>query len=330
LVTISAARKKKGEISDMSTLSIVIVFIITALVAEYLLGKLIRHLLASNLVLRNVCSRLLDLFVIVAIACGILYIVQDDMIFYYAKDENSRIFLRHQENYLEVKFTAENGKTYNGMLHQSKAEKPTPLVIYFGGNGQASYNALRGIDAQGEWGYFNNYSFLCIDYEGYGLNEGHPHYLNMYEEALAIYDYAVTLPDVDPANIVAMGYSLGTGCANYLAANREVTGLVLVSPYESGYDLYNNVLPIFYGAMRHIVKQKLPSDEFAPMVAAPVLMFASKEDEVIPYESSQRLSELFPSLDEFVTVDWPYHIGMFNANGVYAKIQAFLEAAKLR
>ena len=44
----------------------------------------------------------------------------------------------------------------------------------------------------------------------------------MYEETLAVYDYAVTLTSVDDNCIVAMGYSLGTGCAVYLAAQRPV------------------------------------------------------------------------------------------------------------
>jgi pimeloyl-ACP methyl ester carboxylesterase len=187
-----------------------------------------------------------------------------------------------------------------------------------------------GIEAQGMWSYYNDYSLLCIDYEGYGLNEGSPHYLNMYEEALAIYDYAITLPDVDTSNIVAMGYSLGTGSATYLAANRDVTGLILVSPYANGYDLYNNVLPIFYGILKPLVKHKLPSDEYAPMVSAPVLMFASKSDEVVPYESSQKLSERFTSPVEFVTVDWAYHTGIYGADDVYSKIKTFLESVVKR
>jgi dienelactone hydrolase len=38
-------------------------------------------------------------------------------------------------------------------------------------------------------------------------------------------------------HIVSMGYSMGTGSAVYLAANRPVVGLVLGAPCANGYDL---------------------------------------------------------------------------------------------
>jgi fermentation-respiration switch protein FrsA (DUF1100 family) len=165
---------------------------------------------------------------------------------------------------------------------------------------------------------------MFVDYDGYGLNEGRTHYLNMYEQALAVYDYAAALPYVDNNRISVMGFSIGTGSAVYLAAHRNVSGLILAAPYANGYDLYNNLLPIFFGPMRVLVRQKLPSDSFAPDIDAPVLVIASKNDEIIPFKSSERLSQLFSGPVTFYPLEHARHNDIFNEAGIYLQIVDFL------
>jgi dienelactone hydrolase len=151
----------------------------------------------------------------------------------------------------------------------------------------------------------------------------------MYELALAVYDYAVTLPNVDIEKIVPMGFSLGTGCAVYLAAKRRVSGLILAAPYANGYDLYNNMVPIFFGPMRLLVKQKLPSDEYAPKVTCPVFIVASRSDEVVSFLSSEFLSKLFSGNVDFIILDDELHNHIFQGLGVMNKMQTFLEEIAL-
>lgn len=259
--------------------------------------------------------------------CVVVLLVQDGMFFYPNDDPESREYLLGIPGYRKVEFTAQNGKTYHGMLYRPNGDVPSPLVVYFGGNGECSGRNLRISEKRGEWQYFAGYSYLFVDYEGYGLNGGQASYLNMYEEALAVYDWAAALPEVDVERIVAMGYSIGTGCAVYLAANRPVAGLVLAAPYANGYDLYNSTFPVFFGPLKVLAKHKLPSDEYAPKVTCPVLVIASRNDEAVPFGSSERLSKLFKlsSGVDFMPVDGATHNGLFGAEGVFGKIQAFLE-----
>ena len=255
---------------------------------------------------------------------GLVYLVQDGMFFYNANDPESRAFLQNRQGYHEIEFTAANGKTYHGMMYQA-SEGKAPLLIYFGGNGECSYNNLRYHETYDRWATFAGYHYLYMDYEGYGANSGQADYLNMYEEALAIYDYAVTLASVDSDHIVAMGYSLGTGSAVYLAANRSVAGLILQAPYANGHDLYNNMLPIFVGPLQLLEKQKLPSEQYAPDVGCPTLIIASRSDEAVPFASSMRLSELITGEVEFMTLDNVSHNGIFQEERVREKIKSFLE-----
>ena len=302
-------------------------------------GSLITRKYSIKAWLKQTCAVVLVVLNVLIPICGIIYAVQDGMLFYNIHDSESREFLLTRQGYQEVQFTAENGKTYHGMMYRASddtmpddtiPDDTLPLVIYFGGNGEVSYRNLRNHEQRDDWQYFAGYHYLFIDYEGYGLNDGKPHYLNMYEQALAVFDYAAALPYVDNSHIVTMGYSLGTGNAVYLAANRPVAGLILAAPYANGYDLYNNLLPIFKGPMRLLVKQKLPSDQYAPNVTCPVLVIASRNDEEVPFSSSEQLAELFGGEVEFFSLENTLHNHIFGADGVFDNVQSILEEVKSR
>ena len=288
------------------------------------MGFLINRKLGKAVFLKRISSILFAVLTVVVSVCVLVYAVQDSMMFYNVHDPESRELLQDREGYHEVHFTAANGKTYHGMMYRA-SDEIAPLVIYFGGNGEVSYRNLRNRDEQNQWRHFAGYHYLFIDYEGYGLNGGSPHYRNMYEQTLEVFDYAVALPYVDSGHIVAMGYSLGTGSAVYLAANRPVAGLILATPYANGTDLYNGMLPIFHGPMKLLVRQKLPSDEYAPSVACPVLIIASRRDEAIPFSSSERLASLFNGDVEFIKLETALHNTIFQAEGVFDRVLKFLE-----
>jgi len=254
---------------------------------------------------------------------GGLYLIQDSMVFLHVRDERSRAFLDPIERFTEVQFVGSNGKTYHGMLHQPRNEI-LPLIIYFGGNGEVSHTHMRMRETLGHWELFNGFHYLFVDYDGYGLNEGRAHYQNMYEGALEIFDYAKNLPFVDDTRIVVMGFSIGTGSAVYMAAHRPVAATILLTPFANGYDLYNNLLPIFHGPMRLLVRQKLPSDLHAPNITSPTLIIASRADEIIPFASSQRLADLVGGETTFIGIDGVSHNGMFVDATVLEEIPLFL------
>jgi len=272
----------------------------------------------------HVSSVLLAVITALLTVCSLVYSIQDRMFFYNVDSPKARAFLQSIPGYSDIEYTAANGKTYHGMMYQP-TDEIAPLVIYFGGNGECSYQRMDLLEANDRWQYYAGYNYLYVDYEGYGLNGGKTHYLNMYEEALAVFDYAAALPNVDTSHIVTMGYSLGTGSAVYLAANRPVAGLILAAPYAEGIDAYNSMLPIFYGPMKLLVKQRLPSYEYAPNVTCPALVIASRSDGMIPYSSSERLAKLLSGSLEFITLDNNDHNSLFPVDGVYNRIQSFLE-----
>jgi len=274
--------------------------------------------------MRKIIKFSVVLIIVFLLLCGIIVVAQSSLMFFPTHDEESRLYLENLPDFTEVSFTAENGKTFHGVFFQANDER-SPLVIYFGGNAEVSFRHMRVREIRNDWEYFPGHHYLFIDYEGYGLNEGRPHYRNILEQALAVFDFAVTLPNVDYERIIVKGYSLGTGPAIYLAAHRPVVGVILATPYASGYDLFNNVIPIFHGPIRVLVRQKFPSYRYAPNVTAPILVVASRSDEIIPFASTNRLVDLFSGDVEFMTLENVSHNDIFLVDDVFEAIRTFLE-----
>jgi fermentation-respiration switch protein FrsA (DUF1100 family) len=277
--------------------------------------------------LRRFRTVLLVVVCIIVPILGLIYIMQDRMMFYNVHCPESRSALQGRVGFSEVSITADRDKTYHGVMYRA-GDGIAPLIIYFGGNGEVSYRHMLMREANDHWRYFEGFHYLFIDYEGYGLNSGRPHYSNMYEQALAVFDYSAALPYVNSDRIVVMGFSLGTGSAVFLAAKRPIEGLILAAPFASGHDLYNNVLPIFRGPMGLLVRQKFPSNLYAPDVVCPVLIVASHSDEIIPFGSSVRLSELFPDNVDIVALSDEQHNFVINAAGALDRVRAFLEGLR--
>ena len=173
--------------------------------------------------------------------------------------------------------------------------------------------------------YFDNFNLLIMDYPGYGKTKGFVDndktFLNFGTE---IYDWAEKQEFVDKNNILVMGYSIGTCAATYVASVRDVTGLVLVAPYDEALSLYNDTINVFHGPIKLLTKFKLEAKKYAPNVDVPVLIFASKADEVINYNFSENLSHYFNNIDEFITLENIKHSYYYNQYEVWDRIQNYL------
>ena len=208
----------------------------------------------KKMFIRRIRRVMLTSLLVFVVFCVLVLALQDVIIFLNVPYSESFEFLRDRPGFIKIEFEAENGRTFHGVKFQAY-EEPSPLLIYFGGNGEVSYRHMHMREHFGQWTYFAGFNYLFIDYIGYGRNDGRTSYRAIYEGALAVFDFAVTLPNVDGERIVTMGFSLGTAAAVYLAAHRPVAGLILVSPFASGHDLFNNVLPVFHVHMRLLVSE---------------------------------------------------------------------------
>ena len=155
-------------------------------------------------------------------------------------------------------------------------------LIYFGGNAEDVSANLPSLSAA-----FPNHAIYLMHYRGYGGSSGAPSEQALQGDALRLFDKIHT----DHPNVVIVGRSLGTGIAIRLAAQRPVSRLVLVTPYESLQDLAAAQFPIF--PVSWLLTEKYESGRYAPLVAAPTTIVAAEHDEVIPRWSTDRLHARF-------------------------------------
>lgn len=172
---------------------------------------------------------------------------------------------------------ARNGVMLNGWL--VNIGKPR-AVIYFGGNAERIED-MR--EAFGRW--FPDSSTYLVPYRGYGASEGEPSQEALLSDALAIYDQVQARQPGAPITVV--GRSLGSAVASYVASQRPVARLALVTPFDS----LANVAQAHYPwlPIRWIISDRYPSAEYLAKYAGPLLVIRAGRDDVVPPSSTDGL-----------------------------------------
>lgn len=176
------------------------------------------------------------------------------------------------------------------------------LIIYYGGNAEDVYlntDEFEAIQA----------ATLFVAYRGYGPSGGKPGEVELFGDALAIFD------DMDrrysPGEIYLMGRSLGSGVACYVGSKREVDGLVLISPYDSITRVAKSAYP--WLPVDKLLRHRFESIKHIARVTAPVLVLYGGEDRVVRPERTRQLIDHIGEESEIVYIDDADHgnIDMF-------------------
>ena len=156
-------------------------------------------------------------------------------------------------------------------------------IIYFGGNAETvAYNANDFIKE------FPDYIVYLVNYRGYGRSTGSPDEKGIYSDALKVFDSI----DVKPESIVLIGRSLGSGVATYVASKREISKLVLITPFDSIQSVAQSKLLVY--PMSFLLTQKFLSAERVKHIKSKCLILIAANDEVIPFKNSINLVNSFP------------------------------------
>src|SRR6185503_10002644 len=124
----------------------------------------------------------------------------------------------HAPGVEEVQLAMPDGVILHGWLRRPerlhKGER-YPLVIVYGGVRREISEFVQEARGPGRWGW------LMVNYRGFGLSGGVPTERAVLEDSKRVYDWAAAQPDVDAANIVLLGRSLGSYVAVTVAAARR-------------------------------------------------------------------------------------------------------------
>ncbi len=155
-------------------------------------------------------------------------------------------------------------------------------ILYFGGNGESMAQSADYIAQQ-----FPKITCYLMDYRGYGSSTGKPSQKAIFSDALALYDRVKKKHE----RISVGGRSLGTGVAVYVAAQRDVSKLALITPYDSIADVAQGRYPMYPVSL--LLKDTYDSLSFVSQIKSKTFIILAQNDKVVPRRYSQKLIDAF-------------------------------------
>ncbi|HAK51080.1 MAG TPA: hypothetical protein DCM54_04130 [Gammaproteobacteria bacterium] len=243
-------------------------------------------------------SNLLNFLAIVLVLYGLLtafiYFTQDTLLFYPSPSDPA-IESRFREN--EIRFSAGDDELRGWFIPASDSKRPS--LIFYGGNGQELSRSINSITSLGD------YNYALVNYRGYGLSTGRPTEDHLKSDALLILDTLAAKKRIDLANTIIMGRSLGTGVAIHVAANREVKGLVLISPFNSIEAIASDIY--FYLPVKWLIRHPFRSIDYVTYISAPTLIIKAENDRIIPASYTSDLIDAWRGPLEVVELNGTNH-----------------------
>lgn len=181
------------------------------------------------------------------------------------------------EHWIEVA----DGIKLHGWLLLPESPKPAPLLMVFGGNAE---EMSAWIDRAVE---FPHHALLLFNQRGYGVSQGKPGEAAFFADALLLYDHFKQHPAIDAQRISVIGRSIGTGAAVYLAAQRPLQKVILITPFDSITAVAQGVYP--YAPVAWLLKHPFDSLSRAPRIKTSLLALIAGQDTVIPPKHARRL-----------------------------------------
>lgn len=164
-------------------------------------------------------------------------------------------------------------------------EAPKPAILFAHGNGERAEDWLNAFRTPRLAGY----GVAVMEFPGYGEAAGSPSEATITATALAAYDWLAARPQVDSAQIVMFGRSLGGGAVAKVAARRPVRALVLESSFASLRELAGRVL-----APPFLVRDPFDTRAELANYRSPLLLIHGRQDEIAPFSHAESLQRTVP------------------------------------
>lgn len=190
------------------------------------------------------------------------------------------------------------------------------VILFFGGSNYIAYNSV------GKYADKYECPFVSVDYYGTQDSKGKMNLQSMQQSATELYDWVKQ--QYPQAEVIVMGHSYGTGIATYLASVRECEILVLAAGYRDISDLYNKMIPIFWGPFKIFISNNICTAEYAKEVTCPVYVIGSTGDKTLDVELQEKLVVCFNDA-ELKVFDGIAHEDYFILENVFEYIKNIIE-----
>lgn len=208
--------------------------------------------------------------------------------------------------------TATDGTPINYWEHPSASG---PILLYFHGNGGGLHAFTFPLAQFAQAGFH----VIAMEYRGYPGAAGKPSQQALTADAIALFDQTHQRYPNRP--IAIWGYSLGTGIAVQLAAERAPAALVLEAPFSATVDLAATIYPFI--PVRHLMRDQYRSREAITRVHAPLFIMHGETDRLVPITSGETLYNAANDPKEFHRYAGIGHLDLMHSPA-YADAFAFL------
>ena len=199
------------------------------------------------------------------------------------------------EGVRKATFQAQDGTPLEAWIAVPRDARP--VVIAFHGNFTSIGASVARLTPLREKGY----GLAMLRYRGAGGAAGRPSEAALKADALALYDQLDALMGarIPPERRVIHGFSLGSGLAAPLAAERPAAALVIEAGFASLCDYFTDK---FKGApfCWLMWTERYDSIGVIDRVAAPVLIAHGARDHAIPLDSARKLFAAAPEPKRFL------------------------------
>lgn len=231
-----------------------------------------------------------------------LYFAQTAIIFPGASGQSSNRTLPPGAEPLTLE--TNDGITLVGLrLPAADSHLTAPLIMGFGGNAWDAISTARLLTS-----IFPGHEIVSYHYRGYGPSGGSVSAAALLKDSLAIYDSVRRAsPKVD---ILPVGMSVGTGPAVHVARHRDVTGMLLITPFDSLQLVAEDQL--WWAPVGLLFRQHMRPIEDILEIQNPVAIIRASNDNLIPAARTAALSAATPNLVYSQTIEGADHNDIYN------------------
>ena len=187
------------------------------------------------------------------------------------------------------------------VIWQGRAAPGKPTILYF--HGQAGNLARRSERIRRY--HLAGLGIVIMAYRGFSGSTGSPSEQANVADGIFIYDW-LRLQGVSPDDIVIYGESLGTGVAAQVALQREISGLVLDSPFTGLADLAEERHPML--PVRRFLLDRYETLMHVASLQMPVLVLQGEKDPIVPLAMARAVFEAMPGPKHFVSYPEGRHL----------------------
>ncbi len=188
-----------------------------------------------------------------------------------------------------------------GALQVSVVERAGgDVLIYFGGNAE---DVSKSLDRFAQ--AFPTHSIYLLHYRGYGGSDGRPSETALYADALLLHAFLEHKYAELGSKLTVVGRSLGSGVATYLASQRNIARLVLITPFDSVRAVAAGVYPFL--PITLLLRHPFDSLKYAPKVRARTLILQAEHDSIVPIANSRKLATAFRNPPDYRVLSGTEH-----------------------